>query len=396
MSRKSVTSAMCTASNAFELASRRIAGQPRTFTSTARRDAGITKFTPTSSPALDQLLDNIRNKIILPAYLPQAQRKRIYSKKWQKKLQADPVIIEIDGEVLRFRHENLFTGIPNTRQSLEQAVTSFETPADFANFRPLVEGIAYAQRKLHPDALNKLVRVMGSKGRIYDIIDCARSGKRTGIVLDSSERVNEILHYVQMKAADADWAKAETQQALRWAEMVLDMLQDEAHQPKRPKGEPPIEGERPLARDPMVLAAPLHLAAALVVKHGDDVGAEVRDKVTKYARDLVKTWPEDKQLLELYPPALFREDHQMRYLLPHTKFVTITAPILHGLEMAAQAVVEPELAAQLQSRIGTLRAELDAAVEARRARGMQPGRGQAVYEKLYGSPSSSSAESAEL
>lgn len=108
-----------------------------------RLPAQITHFTPTSSPALDELLNDIRTKIILPSFLPMAQRKRIYSPRWEKKLQADPIIVEIDGEVIKFRYQNPLTDIPNTRKSLVSAIALFETDADFANLRPLLEGITH-------------------------------------------------------------------------------------------------------------------------------------------------------------------------------------------------------------------------------------------------------------
>ncbi|RWA09997.1 hypothetical protein EKO27_g5122 [Xylaria grammica] len=341
--------------------------------------ANITHFTPTSSPALDSLLNDIRTKIILPAYLPMSQRKKIYSPKWEKKLQSDPIIIEIDGEVLKFRYQNIMTDVPNTRKSLIDAISQFETPADFANLKPLLEGVHYAGRKLRHAFYAKILRVVGAKGHVYAIIDCARSIRRTGYKLDSSEKVNEVLHYVQMKARDAAWNEAETRQALRWAEMVIDMLHDEAHQPQRHKDESILPGEMPLTRDPMVLAAPLHLAAVLVAQR--KAGEETLDKVHKLARDIVALWPEDKKLKELQPSQLYANMDKLGYLLRPTKFVAIATPLLHGLETAVK-VVKPELASQLQTRCNTLAAEIKAAREAIQPR-KEDARAEVVYKKFY-------------
>ncbi|KAI8625273.1 hypothetical protein F5Y19DRAFT_271522 [Xylariaceae sp. FL1651] len=379
MSRKSVLSAVCTSNGAFEATARRIAGQQqRNFTSTSQRNAHITHFTPTSSPALDNLLNDIRNKIILPSYLPMSQRKRITSPKYEKQLQADPITIEIDGEVLKFRHLNPLGGdVPNTRKSVVDAVSRFETPADFANLRPLLEGLTVAGRKFNPSVYAKILRLVGSKGHVYEIIDCARGVKRTGYKLDSSEKVNEVLHFVQMKAIDAEWDEAETRQALRWAEMVVEMLHEEAHQPRRPKHEPVLAGEMPLNRDPMVLAAPLHLAAVLAARH--EAGEEVLDKVHKLARDIVMLWPEGKKMKELQPAELYAQEDKLGYLLEPSKFVVLAVPLLHGLETAIK-VVGPELASQLQMRCDTLAAEIK---EAREAMGTKDTRGEAVYKRFY-------------
>ncbi|KAK6949988.1 hypothetical protein Daesc_008311 [Daldinia eschscholtzii] len=345
-----------------------------------RYKPSIAQFTPTSSPELDKLLDTIRHKIILPAYLPTDQRKKMFSPKYEKKLQSDPIIIEIDGEVFKFRYQNPFKDIPQTRRSVVNAVSRFEAPEDFANLRPLIEGVAYAQRHFDPSFYCKILRVLGAKGRIFDVIELARGVARSGFRLDSSEKVNEVLHWVQMKAVDADWDPAETAQAFRWAEMVLELMQEENHLPKRHKNEYLLKGELPLHRDPMVLLAPLHLAAALVSKQGAEADEVVVDKLVKYARDVVRLWPQGKKLSEVQPAALYEEYDKMGYLQEPNKYVVITAPLLRGLEIAIEALEtrNPDLAAQLRSRRDILSAEVKEALG--KARG---NRGKAVYEKLY-------------
>ncbi|RYO75753.1 hypothetical protein DL764_010331 [Monosporascus ibericus] len=354
------------------------------------RLAHITYFTPTSSKDLDELLNTIRHKIILPSYLPLAQRKKIYSPKYEKKLQSDPVVIEIDGEVLKFRHMNPLAGdIPETRRSVIQAVSRFETADDFVNLQPLLEGIYYTGRKFDAGFYAKVVRLAGRRGRVYDALACARMARRTGLRLDSSEKANEVLHFVQFKAVDAGFAPADTARALRWAELVVDMLADEQHQPRRRKDEPPAEGELPLDRDPQVLLARLHLAAALARSRraggGGEADEAVVEKVNKYAADVVGLWPEGKRLRDLQPAVLYGGEHKMGYLLEPNKFVVLAAPLLYGIETAID-VVEPELADQLRSRRDTLEAEVQ---EARAAYDMKPGRGEAVYQKLYGAEAGS-------
>ncbi|KAI0200732.1 hypothetical protein F4808DRAFT_150234 [Astrocystis sublimbata] len=388
MSSKSVLGAICARTSRTSLLAAHHHQQLRSFTSTLPRSANITHFSATSSPELDALLSEIRTKIILPSYLPEAQRQRIYSRKWEKKLQHDPVIIEIDGEVLKFRYQNPLTTIPSTRLSLISAVRLFNTDADFANLKPLLEGIAHAGRHLKVALFAQLIRIVGKKGHIYDIIDCARSVKHTGFRLNTHEVVNELLHFVQMKAVDADWDEAQTRTALRWADMVIEILHDEAHQPMQPL----IPGELPLARDPFVLAAPLHLSAALATKH--DSTDEVLEKLHKSAWDLVTVWPEGKNLREVQPAELFINSRGLKYLQNHNKFLYLATPLLHGLEMAAK-VVKPELAEQLQTRRDGLADEIREArkcvedwyLELKRTAEagqeiLEP-RGQLLYKKFY-------------
>ncbi|KAK7753499.1 hypothetical protein SLS62_004574 [Diatrype stigma] len=436
MSRKSVLGAFCSGNGALETTTRRIACRQqqhqRTFTSTASRPAThITHFTPTSSEKLDTLLNTIRHKIILPAYLPAKQRKIIYSPKHEKKLQSDPITIEIDGEVLKFRHMDPFQGdIPAARKSLIDAVSQFDAPEDFANLKPLLEGVHYTKYRLDPSVYAKIVRICGARGRIYQALECARAARTTGLRLDTSEKANEALHFVQLKALDADYDPAETARALRWADRVIDMLADPQHQPtRRKKAVRLVRGQHPLDRDPQVLLARLHLAAALAKNPPEAAEeaaeAEVEDKaaataaaavarigrgalvqrVGEYAHTIVKLWPrtgdseegEPKKLRDLQPSELYEDENQMGYLLEANKFVTLAAPLLRGLDLAAEVLrseaddksAYAALAGQLEAR----RAVLDVEIQgARKSMSMKPKgsgepmRGEEMYKRLFGQP----------
>ncbi|KAK7918256.1 hypothetical protein PG985_010130 [Apiospora marii] len=387
MSRRPIIGAVSASNCAFEAATRRIAtNQIRSFSSTPPRNAQqVAHFTPTSSTELDELLSTIRTKIILPSYLSLTQRKQLMSKRYEKKLAADPVIIDIDGEILKFRYLNpLGGGLPNTQKSVMQAVTSFETEDDFVNLRPLLEGIHNTHQKLDANFWTKITRVIGSKGHIYEMIEAARRAKWTGYRLDSSERLNEMLLYVQLKAVESEWRKSETEQALRWSEMIIELLQTEVHKPKssRAPGSNRAALSYSLEHDPQVLIAPLHLASALVVKTGVETES-VLEKVNKYARDVVRLWPEGKQLKQLHKPEAYQARNEMAYLTCPNKFVTMATPLLHGLESAVQVVKDAELLRQLQSRRDILSAEVESARKTAQAEG-KAGRGESVYGKFFG------------
>lgn len=395
----------------------------------------ITHFTPTSSEQLDELLNTIRHKIILPSYLPAQQRKIIYSPKHEKKLQSDPITIEIDGEVLKFRHMNPLKGdIPAARKALIEAVHQFTTPQDFANLKPLLEGMHYTGYRIDPSVHAKVVRVCGTRGRIYQALECARAARTTGLRLDGSEKANEALHFVQLKALDADYDPAETARALRWADRVVDMLADPQHRPSEPKDKDnakgqAVEGELPLDRDPQVLLARLHLAAALAQNPPSAAevaeGAEVQDKaaataaaavarlgreglvkkVYEYAADIVRLWStggragQPRRLRELQPAALYEDRNKMGYLREANKFVTLAAPLLRGIGLAIEVLKEEgtpatyaSLAGQLEARRAVLGAEIQEAREVMNKRVEQKAqegsgdlpRGEKMYRRLFG------------
>jgi hypothetical protein len=286
--------------------------------------------------------------------------------------------MEIDGEVMKFYHMSFNGDIPNTRKIMYEALDKMETKGDWDNLPHLLEGLHYyANRKLQHYDYPKLTRKAGAKGCIYTIIECARQVRKTGFRLDASEKVNEIMMWVQLKAIDSGWDQRQTEQALRWAEMVLEMLETEDHQPKKRKGTKD-DGKFPLHRDPQVLASPLHLAAQLAVKYqgGKDVGG----KVAKYAKDLVALWPAGKGLLELHPVEAYADREGMRYLLEENEFLFMASPILRAVELT-KGIVDPTVAKGLESTRAALADEIDIAL-AKKA-GLA-GRGVEMYKKLFG------------
>ncbi|KAJ1335402.1 hypothetical protein MN608_02139 [Microdochium nivale] len=320
----------------------------RTFATTSCRNVKhITKFTPTSSPQLDELLDTMRQKIILPSFLPTEQRNKLYNPEWEQRLKADPITIEIDGEVLKFYHQNLLNGdMPKTAPLLKEIITKFKTAEDYANLQPLLEGLHQAGRKMKPAQQAQIARVVCGNGHYQTLLECARAVKRTGFKLEEHETVLNLLTTIQIKAVDAGWAPGATKQALRHAEMVLEMLESEDHTPRKRKvGDEYFDGVR-LHTTPVVILAPLHLAAAL-----GDV-----EKTTKLGSDLLHVWPAGKKLTEVQIEMLDKGDeifnspsHRLFYL----------APLAYGLERAVTVVEDAALREQLQSRAESLRAEVD-------------------------------------
>ncbi|KAH7037938.1 uncharacterized protein B0I36DRAFT_359564 [Microdochium trichocladiopsis] len=348
MSRRTLSAAF-THNGALEGLTRRIAAttQQRTFATTSRRDVKhITKFTPTSSSELDQLLETMRQKIILPSFLPAEQRSKLYDPKWEQRLKSDPITIEIDGEILKFYHQNPLKGdIPETKRTFREIVYRLKTPEDFANLRPLLEGLHQAGRKLNHVTWAQLTRIVCERGQHLELLECARSVKRTGFRLGLlHEVVLRLLTAVQMDAVDAGWSTSATRAALRRAEMVLEMLETEEHQ--RAKDIP--AGSIPLQSTPMVILAPMHLAAAL-----GDV-----DKTTKFARDLVRVWPSaDKPLAVAQQEVTVDANKTMESKSVRLMFL---APLAHGLQRAAGLVEDAALREQLQARADALTSEVEA------------------------------------
>lgn len=324
--------------------------------------------------------------MILPSYLPADQRKRLYNRRYKAALEADPITMEIDGEKLRFYFTDKVRDVPSTKKSLYEIIDLMKTPDDWAVLPRLLEGLCVqAGRKLRYDQYGKLIRRAAMAGCIHTILTCAREVKRTNFRLDSHETVNDVMINIQVEAVMSGWDAAETAKALQRTERVLDMLEEEDHQPLAKKKGDKAEARRtyPLHKDPLILGARLHMAAAVAAKHNG--GADADGKVGRYARELVALWPDaGKGAAALYGEADVAADSSLAHLRHDTQITYTVAPLVHGFRLAAgvvEAEGDAELAAQLRARADTLEEELAAAMarkplaEGRRA--------QVVYRKLF-------------
>jgi hypothetical protein len=343
----------------------------RELTCTAKH---IISFGETSSPELSELLDKFRHYIVLPTYLAEEQRKKIYKAKLKDILQNDPVTMEIDGVVYKFRYINKVTDLPNTHKLVAKALNIMKKPKDFQNLIPLLEGCERANRKLAAPLRSVMIGKAGMHKSFHIIMDCIKGVKRTGFKLDRSQIINEVLTWLQLPAIQSGWKEAKTKTALKNVRLILNLLEgDEHHAPNKE-----TKGRFPFYRDPQILAARLHMAAARAVHHRG--GKDVDGTVTKYASELVALWPEGAGLLDLQPDESYKHPEKMRYLLDRNQYLWYASPVLNGLTLAAQ-VVDPGLAMQLQNRADVVESEVKAALASENRK--KGGRGEQLYNLLF-------------
>ncbi|KAL2271812.1 hypothetical protein VTJ83DRAFT_1183 [Remersonia thermophila] len=351
-------------------------GQQCFSTSPARQGNHIITFRPSSTPELDQLLEDFRHKIILPTYLSPEQRRRIYNPRQKQSLINDPVTMEIDGVIHRFRYVDQVRDLPSTTKTLAAAIKMMRSEDDFRNVRPLLEGARRAGRKLNHPLIGSLIRRAAEHDALDVVLECAKAADKTGIKLDRSEYIAQLLVWLQWPAIRSGFAADETKAALRRVGRVVDLLEEdeEVHRPDLA-----TRGAFPFYRDPQVLAMRLHMAAARAVHHrkGKD---DSEGNVSKWAAELMALWPEGKGLLDLQPDEAYRDKNKLEYMLDRSQYLWVASPVLHGLTLAAQ-VVDPALTMQLQNRADKVEEEVQAALASDKL--SAKGRGRAMYDALF-------------
>lgn len=324
------------------------------------------------------------HKIIFPARLPKGKRKLISNAKNAKKIEADPIIIEVEGYEHRFPildyHQDT---IPPSRKLLRDTVRQMETRADWDNLNRVLSGYNNAHRTVSRGDLFIIMRQAGKTGNLYAVLDAFRNAKDTHLRIRHLPVADEFLHHAQLMAIDSGFAERETRDAKTWSLMLHELMQDEGH---AKVDAPP--GRKPLHREPEVVGQLLHLAAAHAVHHGG--AADADGKVAELAEVLSHVWPEgrnlanahDHELPEPLKPTVrisLMETDDAHLAIAISRRISISSYIVNGIELAKK-VLAPEAAARLAPIEKVLRADL-AELAAKRDE-VKAVIGWGVYDKL--------------
>ncbi|KAK4460275.1 hypothetical protein QBC42DRAFT_272819 [Cladorrhinum samala] len=353
--------------------------------SPALRAGHLVTFGRSSSPELQNILDTLYNQIVLPSYLPNEQQKKIYNEKHKQALENDPVTMEIDGVIHKFRYVDRMR-LPVTMDLVRDAIKLIKTRGDFDNVPKVLEGLVHAHRRVDPWVFVYLIRKAEELDRLDVIVNSVKAVKRTGFKLSHAEIINEMLVAIQLRAIRARFDKKKTEHALKQTQNVVAALETDKELHHNRRG----ALDHAFFLDPLVLAARLHMAAALAVHHNG--GKDVDRKVTEYASQLMYIWKEGKGVLDVYEGAQYRDRDKVRYLMDQNNFLWHVSPVLNGLNLAAQ-VVDPGLAMQLRNRADAVDAEIrDAWQSDKRKPG---GRGEKMYNLIFNPEEAQVAEEAE-
>ncbi|KAK0748729.1 hypothetical protein B0T21DRAFT_344354 [Apiosordaria backusii] len=340
-----------------------------------RGDAGFIVFKKGSNPELQERLDTLYNKIVLPSYLSIEQQRKLTKTRYKEQLRNDPITMEIDGVIHKFGYVDPLKDIPSASKLVRQAVSHMEHE-DYRDLHLVLKGFKRANRKLSDDLALHIIRKAHQKDRLDAIINCAKQVELTGFKLDTPERLSHLLVAMQTRAVEVGFEADPTRKALKQTENVIDLLEfeGEGHRPSERS-----KTQRPFYHEPMFLGLRLNLAATLAVKSQD--GQDVDGKVAQYAEQLIHFWPENTGILDLQPDAAYEDPQNVKYLLDRDDFLYHVSPVLHGLQMATK-VVDPGLSMRLQNRADALDNEIRQAYEYDER---LPAKGEVMYLWLFNS-----------
>lgn len=202
--------------------------QYRHFSATSRRSLSAV-FAETENPELNQILTQIQEKIILPAHLPEAQRKLVFSKRKSDYIQRNPVVIELDGLEHTFKTIDQFTDIPNASKAYQEATKLMTTKEEWDNLGTLLAGYKKAGIRLKRRQYDSAIRRAGQHRQPYAIIECAKQASKTGFLLNNTSTVILLLASINIRIHKPTGEESDAQEALKWNQLVWDLIQRPEH-----------------------------------------------------------------------------------------------------------------------------------------------------------------------
>ena len=275
---------------------------------------GLPVFLEPSSPELSALLAKINSKVLLPEHLTKEQQKLVYKQSSRAKLETEPVEVTI-GDVtlpLEFIDRNR---LPNRLRSLTEVIRKAETTEDWENVVRVVEGFHSAGIVVRPDWYDMVVRNLLEHGHSSIVLRALQRVKVTGLRLDNYLVTFRLLRDCHDRAVRSDWDAEETKLALRYAQHVVELMEQEEHHAR--KAATTVQSD--WRSKPFVIAVPLELTAVVAQNHRGNV-----DTVKILANRLVHALKQDGNAT-IDSVATSSTKSEADFPNKHTQFQAITA-----------------------------------------------------------------------
>lgn len=270
-------------------------------TTTQRAKGGLPNFVPTSQPELDDILLSLRDKHLVPAALSRSERNLIFKPKNKQLLEDNPQVVTIGGEDIQLQWIDRTHDIISHRDLVPDAVNLMGKgeKRDWNNLPALLVGLHKA--KLTPDdrMMGKIIRLATNSGRYGTILQCLHQAPNTGMTMQKEEVLAGVIYGLHHLAQHDGWSEASTSKAIRDANEVAMMLEDEDH------GTGKFIRDNDPRRRPEVIGVFLELAAVYAWKFQG--GKDVDGKVAAYAERLLSNISKAEQvsgLLHLFHRVL--------------------------------------------------------------------------------------------
>jgi hypothetical protein len=169
-------------------------------------------------------LNEIQEKITLPAHLPKEQQGILKDPKRKNYIEQNPVVIEIEGLTHKYTSLVLPATRPPSKKIYKDAIRNMSTQEDWANLETLFAGFKKAGIVLKSHHFGFATRIAIVHEQLFSVIDCARHAQDTGYLLKTDESGLMVLSAIANRATTENHT-----QAIKWLEQVQDILERPPH-----------------------------------------------------------------------------------------------------------------------------------------------------------------------
>ncbi|KAH7188452.1 uncharacterized protein B0J16DRAFT_337199 [Fusarium flagelliforme] len=293
-------------------------------------------FAETENSELNNVLIDVQEKIILPAYLPEAQRKLVFNSAKSDYIKRNPVVIELDGLEHTFTYIDRTRDIPNSKKALAQATRLMKTKEEWDNIATFLAGYRKAGIRLTREHYEAIIRRACDSQQEYSIIECAKQAVKTGLALKYESYVILLMSSINGKVGNT---AEETLQALKWNRLVSDLTQRPEHQ---------LQGRRP--RDLPHFNPAIRGALLFAQAHGiqtQQAAGESAEALIKELRDNVEfissAWAGQElsdltksSYLKIFHPRHGQESAEF-HLAPY-HYIRVLAQNIRAMELAQEII----------------------------------------------------------
>ena len=227
----------------------------------------------------------MRYKHFLPIALSNSERNLIHKPKYKQQLLDQPEVVTIGDEDITLEHIDRLTDVPSLQRGLIPkaiAMMANGEPSDWNQLPALLIGLKKAKLNPSDRLMCKIVRKAIGSDRFGVVLQCLQQASLTGMQLTSDGILNQVLAALRQIAMDDNWSEEATSKAIRDANEIAVLLEDDIHRRNRSAiAADPRDSTSDARARPEVLAVFLELSAIYAMKFTG--GKDADGKVASYA-----------------------------------------------------------------------------------------------------------------
>jgi len=206
----------------------------------------------------------------------------MYKDKFKTELENSQTIVTLGNEDFKLEHVDKRTDIPARRPLVNQIVRLMNESKEWNHLPALLEGLHAVEATPDTTLRERIIRQATEAGHFHTILMCLYNPRRTGLTLKHDAIVHWVIRSLRRTAVLGSWSKKSTEKAIKYANEVAMLLEQEEHAYGKTTHQIAPDDPR---KNPVVIGAYLELFAMNAYKHHEK--KDYDGSVKKYTQRLM-------------------------------------------------------------------------------------------------------------